>query len=104
MLSLLLFAAADPTTTYLSCSFPSNGTVLELTADEPNQAVSVVLASSGYAEKMPAAFTPTEVRFENRVMGYVLSRTDLSVRRTTKMISDTDVGSCKIQQPPKRAF
>jgi hypothetical protein len=89
---------------YLKCTFPGNGAVLDLTADEPNLAVTTVLASTGYTEKYPAAFTPTELRFEGRQLGYVVNRVDLSIRRTIKLIDSTDAGKCALVTAPKRAF
>lgn len=102
--SLLMAAAPAAQPIYLQCNFPKNGAVLDVSADEPNAAVTTVLRSSGYTEKYPAAFTATEVRFQNNMLAYVLSRTDLTIQRTIKLLGDTDLGSCAIQTAPKRAF
>ena len=97
-------AAAAPTTTYLECVFPPNQGVLQITADEPNQSVTTVFVPTGYSEKRPAAFTPTEVRFENSQLSYVISRTRLTIERSIKMIDSPDSGTCKVVTPPPRAF
>jgi hypothetical protein len=102
--SLLLAAAPAVQPIYLQCNFPKNGAVLDVSVDESNAAVTTVLRSSGYTEKYPAAFTATEVRFQNDMLAYVLSRTDLSIQRTIKLLSSSDSGTCTIQVPPKRAF
>lgn len=89
---------------YLRCHFPQNNTDVMITADEANSAVSVALPSTGYSEKLPAAFTASEVRFKNTRVAYVLSRTDLSVTRTISLINSSDSGKCEIEKAPKRAF
>jgi len=102
--SLLLAATPAAQPIYLQCNFPKTAAVLDVSADEPNAAVTTVLRSSGYTEKYPAAFTATEVRFQNNMLAYVLSRTDLTIQRTIKLLGSSDLGSCAIQTPPKRAF
>jgi len=105
MLFLLALAAAGADhPTYLRCSFDRPGGDIYITADEPNSSVTVAVPSTGFSEKLQAAFTPTEVRFQNRQLSYVLSRTDLSVARTIKLLSSVDNGKCAIEQAPKRAF
>ncbi len=79
---------------------PGNDAVLDVTADEANGSVTTALRSTGYSESYPAAFTPTEVRFQNRLLSYVVSRTDLSIQRTIKMISSMDTGSCRLGAAP----
>jgi hypothetical protein len=101
---LMLASPATVAPTYLECTFPKNGAILNVTADEANSAVTTVLRSSGYTEKLPAAFTASEVRFEGDMIAYVVSRTDLSIRRTIKMLGSADQGTCLVQVPPKRAF
>lgn len=102
--ALLLAAAPASEPTYLQCTFPKNGAIVDITADEQNSAVTISLAATGYTDKFPAAFTPTEVRFQGRDIGYVIDRTDLSVRRTIKLLNSTDFGACLVQKVGKRAF
>jgi len=102
ILTIMQPMMAEPV--YLRCSFPGNGAVVMITPDEANAAVTVALPATGYSAKMPAAFTASEVRFQDTRVAYVLSRTDLSVTRTIKMISSTDNGKCEIEKAPKRAF
>ena len=105
MLSTLLVLTgvfvADPT--YLRCTFPE-GVQVFVTADEPNSAVSVSIPASGYTAKFAATFTATEVRFGDRTLSYIVSRTDLSATRHINLLNETEKGQCKVEQAPKRAF
>jgi hypothetical protein len=89
---------------YLRCHFPQNNTDVMITADEANSSVTIALPSTGYSGKLAAAFTAGEVRFQDNQLAYVLSRTDLSIERTIKMIRSSDTGKCEIEKAPKRAF
>ncbi len=108
MLSLVVagtaLVAAANTPIYLRCTFEPNSTAVLITADEANSAVTISVPSTGHTEKLPAAFSATDLRFQNRQLSYVVSRTDLSVSRTIKLIKETDTGRCAIEQAPKRAF
>lgn len=103
LLSLALMAAAGQPT-YLQCVFSSNGIAVDFLMDEANSTVAVSLASTGHTAKVGAAFTPTEVRFRDDMLTYVISRTDLTARRTITSIDSTDTGRCTVQAAPKRAF
>lgn len=103
-MTLLVASPAAAAPTYLQCNFPGNSAILMVTADEANSAVTVSLPSTGHTEKMPAAFTASELRFQNNMLSYVISRTDLAINRTIKMIKSTDTGQCKVETAPKRAF
>lgn len=102
MVSALLLAAAGPT--YLRCNFGPERTEVIITADEPNSTVSVTVPNTGHAAKVSGAFSPTELRFRDDMISYVISRTDLSAARTINMINSTEKGQCKVEQAPKRAF
>lgn len=105
MIAALIFAVAplaEPT--YLRCTFPSNNVVVMITADEANSSVTVALPSTGFTRKFGAAFTATEVRFQDSDLSYIVSRTDLSVVRTIKLIKSTDKGQCAVEKAPPRAF
>ena len=105
ILTFALTGASAGEPTYLRCVFPGREDhPVMITADESNSRVSVSLPSTGHSESMSAAFTPTEVRFSDRSLTYVISRTDLTVRRTIRLISSTDVGSCTVEEAPQRAF
>lgn len=97
-------AAAAPT--YLTCSFPSRDASFEvqITADQANSTVTVFMPRTGHTERMNAVFTPTQVHFQNRMMSYVLSRTDLSIRRTVPAIRAVDDGRCGLVITPRRVF
>lgn len=97
-------ALAQPT--YLTCSFPSRDKSFEvqITADEANSLVTVFMPRTAHTEKMNAVFTPTQVLFQNRMMSYALSRTDLSIQRTVPLIKAVDEGSCEVVTAPKRQF
>ena len=53
-------------------------------------------------QRRAARFTAEEVHF----IGFTLSRIDLSISRTTDLISRTtiDKGKCRLEQPNERAF
>ena len=97
-------AAAAPT--YLTCTFPSRDGSFEVqvTADEANSRVTLFMPRTGHRETLDAVFTPTQVLFQNRMMSYVLSRTDLSIRRTVPLIRSVDEGRCDLVEAPRRAF
>ena len=103
LMTSVIVGVGGPTPIYLRCSF-SNKTDVMITADEGNSSVTVALPSTGYSEKIPAAFTATEVRFQNRMLSYVINRTDLSAVRTIRSINSTDAGHCQIETAPKRVF
>jgi hypothetical protein len=95
-------SAAAPT--YLQCSFPESTAKVDITADEPNSSVTISLPSTGYIEKVAASFTPEEVRFETRLLSYVVSRTDLTVKRNVPSLRRSETGKCELVAAPKRAF
>lgn len=100
-------AAAAPV--YLICSFTEDAAGdLQVTVDEVNASASVYLASNGYSQQFKAAFGPDTVAFESSQHEYALSRTGLTLRRTIKMLrgypSAVDIGQCRLQAVPKRAF
>lgn len=102
-------ATAHAASVYLVCSFPEKaGHDIHVTADEANQSASVYLPSTGRSMQFRAAFTPNSVAFEDRLLQYLLSRTDLTIRRTIKMLkghdSAVEIGQCRIEAAPRRAF
>lgn len=103
IISLLAAAAATGTPTYLRCSFEGQVDVL-ITADEANSAVTLSVPSTGYIEKLPAAFSADAVRFRNRIIAYNVNRVDLTVRRQFDGIDSSSAGTCKVEAAPKRAF
>lgn len=107
LLPLALTAApAMASPTYLKCTFPSSKGPwpVEITANEASSQVTLLMPKSGHSQRLAAAFSIDEVRFGNRDMSYVLSRTNLSITRTTPILNEIVRGDCQIAQPPKRAF
>lgn len=106
LMAVMASPAVAATPTYLECNFPSRDASFEVqvTADEANSTVTVYMPKTGNTEKMTAVFTPTQVLFQNRMMSYTLSRTDLSINRTVPMIKASDNGKCEVVTAPKRAF
>lgn len=102
LVALTTPAAAAPA--YLKCIFPPEGFEVQVTADEANAAVTVFMPATGNTQKMNAVFTPTQVLFRNSMMSYELSRTDLSIIRTTPIIKSVVEGKCSVITAPKRAF
>lgn len=113
LLALLLAAVssapAGTAPTYLLCSFPNGPAAWEVTADEANGQVTTLVQATGHMERRPAIFSPTEVKWASPgglSFSYILSRVDLSLRRTM-VIGDKEFvhpGTCKLQEPPKREF
>lgn len=97
---------AMATPTYLKCTFPgSQGPwPVEITADEAMLVVTLFMPNSGNSQRLAAAFGVDQVRFASREMSYVLSRTDLSIVRTTPILNEVVRGDCQVATPPKRAF
>ncbi len=104
--SVALSSPAMASPTYLLCTFPSaDGKFpVQITADEANSSVTLYMPTTGHTEKLAAAFTPDQVVFGNYGMSYQLKRTDLSIIRVTKILSEVDVGECSLAKAPKRAF
>lgn len=98
--------AAQGGPTYLTCAFVTEGrrTEIQVTADEAAGTVSVFVPVTGNTQRMQGTFTPDRVLFQNNQLSYSLSRVDLRLERTIRMISSTDVGQCTITQPPRRQF
>jgi hypothetical protein len=110
LIASLLAAAAATAPVYLDCSFAreSGGPFrVEVALDEPNQTATIAL-DTGRVVVRPAVFAPDRVRVPDEEMTWVVSRTDLSIRRTFSFMPATDqgeAGTCKIKPtPPKRAF
>ncbi|WP_141134026.1 hypothetical protein [Sphingopyxis indica] len=109
ILAAISLVAATQAPTYLLCGFPNGPAALDVTADEANGQVTTLVQSTGFMERRPAIFSPTEVKWSSPGalnLSYTLSRVDLSLRRV-KHIGDRefpDVGKCKMQDAPKRAF
>jgi len=96
--------AAKPN--YLTCTFMIDGTpsVINFTADEASGTVSVFVPSSGHSRTVDAMFTPDQVMVDESQVRWEISRVDLTIARTIKMIDSTDRGQCEIQTAPERAF
>jgi hypothetical protein len=103
LIASLLAAAAVNGPVYLRCTFTA-GAEVTITADEANSAVTLSVPSTGYIEQMPAAFSPADVRFRNRVLAYTVNRTDLKATRTFDGVERSEPGTCKVEAAPKRAF
>lgn len=88
--------------TYLRCPF--RGSDVLITADEANSSVTLTVPSTGHIEKLPAAFSATELRFSNSRVAYTISRTDLTAIRSVPAINATHMAQCVVEVPPKRAF
>lgn len=105
----ILPAAANAAPAYLSCTFGSQTgqsarPPIKFTADEAEGKVSIFVTSTGHSQTLRGTFTPELVIFEDDLLKYRLSRVDLSIQRTIKLIKSTDQGKCKIESAPKRAF
>lgn len=97
-------ATAAPT--YLKCIFPANDGEwpVDITADEGESSVTLIMPRSGRMERLRGAFGPDNVIFGNAQIRYILSRTDLTIQRFTPIIREAVTGKCKIAPPPKREF
>lgn len=109
ILAAISLAAAAQVPTYLLCSFAMGPAALDVIADEPNSQVTTLVQSTGHMERRPAIFSSTEVKWTSPGglgRSYSLSRVDLSLRRVMRIGGKeyVDVGACKMQEAPKRAF
>lgn len=100
------YSPAQAAPVYLSCIFPgSEGDgIIDFTADEAAGTVSIFIKSSGRSRTVNGAFTPDQVRVEERDVRWVINRQDLSVTRIIHFIDSTTRGNCQIQVAPQRAF
>lgn len=103
MLFISLLAATAVAPTNLRCTFAPTSEVL-VTADEANSTAVVSIPATGYLQKLPASFTPTMVRFGNRVMTWEINRVDLSAQRTFNGGDSDRSGKCAVETAPPRAF
>ena len=94
-------AAAAPT--YLKCVLDGNWPV-EVAVDEANSKVTVFIPVTGHTQRLNAAFSQDQVRFGDRLVSYVVSRTDLSIVRTVPLLKETTGGRCYVATVPDRAF
>lgn len=100
-------APAIAAPTYMSCVFVSSEgakSEVKITADESAGTVDVLVPSTGFTARMAGTFTSDRVLFKDKMLDYSISRVDLTVSRTIRMINSTDKGKCSIEAPPKRAF
>ena len=109
-IALLLIAAipaeAMASPAYLECEFVSNGQAfpVSVTADEAAGTVALFMPTTGNRQQLVGTFTADRVMFATRSMSYVIDRVNLTITRNVHIIQSTEVGKCKVQTPPKRAF
>lgn len=108
MLWIALLAAAPATMSpvYLTCEMIEGATptTVSLAIDEGNQRVTIGL-QTGRTVTRPALFSETEVKVQDEEMTWVVSRVDMTIRRTLTFTPDVDRGTCKkASAPPARAF
>jgi hypothetical protein len=87
--------------TYLECTMSKGGgedAVWKIALDETAKTVSFEHFAASGIER--AIFTADKVTWSDGRM--VISRVDLTFSRTS--LGHTDVGKCKVVNPPKRAF
>lgn len=93
---------AMATPVYLSCDIDSF--IVKVTADEADGSVSLYMPSTDNREKLRGTFTADKVLFSNNTMKYELSRVDLKIKRVTPLMNWVALGTCVVEQTPKRAF
>lgn len=90
---------------YLSCKIPDQPDYeIQVTADEDAGFVTTLVVSTGFSQRLPAAFSPTEVRFGDRLMTFRVDRTTLDFDRTIYLLKETSRGKCTVLKARKRAF
>ena len=108
LVTLVGFGLASPAIaapTYLECNFPEKPEhPINVTADEAAGTATVYVPSTGHTERFQATFLPEKLIFLGKLLDYEISRTDLSIRRTIRMINSSDIGTCKVTTAPDRAF
>lgn len=88
--------------TYLECTMSKGGgedAIWKIALDETAKTVSFEHFAASGIER--AIFTADKVTWSGGRM--VISRVDLTFARTS-VLGNTDVGKCKVVNPPKRAF
>ncbi len=88
--------------TYLECTMSKGGgedAIWKIALDETARTVSFEHIGGSWTER--GIFTADKVSWNGGSM--VISRVDLTFTRMS-VLGDTDVGKCKVVNPPKRAF
>ena len=91
---------------YLSCSI-NNGEKdigIELTADESNSIVTVMVQGGRAPQRLNGQFSAGRVVFGDRLVVYTLDRSTLDLVRSVPGMGWTDRGSCKVEKVGRRAF
>lgn len=98
---------ANAAPTYLVCEFKDGRDepfAVNVTVDEANAAVTVHMPRTGFSRRYQAVFSPDEVLFADRDLSYRLSRVDLTMVRTVKILRSDESTVCQLIAPPTRAF
>ncbi|HET6942583.1 MAG TPA: hypothetical protein VFH89_10510 [Sphingomicrobium sp.] len=105
LILMIVAMPADAAPTYLECTFPNPETPkINITADEANSEVGIFVPKTGFSEKLSAEFTVNQIVFHNKMLSYVLDRTEGSLARTITLINSMDKGACEVVEPVKRKF
>jgi hypothetical protein len=110
MLTILgALAAATPAMAapvYLKCSIEQDGGPLQVNfvLDEETSRVAVIIPKTGAVDQVRGTFMIDRVLVPRDPSSFEISRTDLSVVRSTPMLKTTDRGFCKVEEFRKRAF
>ena len=102
-LALAISSPAAAAPTYLKCVIGGDWLV-EIAVDEDNSQVTLFIPVTGHTKRHNAAFSHDQVRFGDRLISYVVSRTDLSIVRTVPLLRETTGGKCHVATAPDRAF
>ncbi len=91
---------------YLKCAIEQDGGPLQINfvLDEETGRVAVIIPKTGAVDQVRGTFMIDRVLVPRDPSSFEISRTDLSIVRSTPMLKATDRGSCKIEELPKRAF
>lgn len=106
IMAAVLSTPAIAAPVYLTCKIAQAGGPLEVrfVLDEDNGRVAVIIPKTGAVDHVRGTFMADRVVILREPSSFKISRTDLSIVRTTPMIKTTDRGTCKIEELPKRAF
>ena len=101
--SAALFAAnAYGAPTHLTCMMSTGQEMVrwDVTLDEAAATASYSIPSLNVLQTFPAVFTPEKVLFSTME----ISRVDLTLKRTVKILDETrvDTGKCSLAAPPKK--
>lgn len=91
---------------YLHCSIggPPRPALVDVTADEVNSIVTIMVDGTPAPQRFTASFSPGRVVFGDGFSNYTLDRSTLAIVREVRRYGMVDRGECRLEKAVKRAF